>query len=235
MHIPFLFLLTCLDVFADRLVGMMGGRIWLKSQVGKGSTFYFIACFNRGHPDCCKQGHEKPDIASMGEGYLQKYTSPETMIHYTKKTDWRKLSEVPSTVQANAFSENNESMLNVSANDVLLHDLGQRQRQESYIWKSSDIITTNNPDEQMPTNIATNGTNENIVRGLNILLAEDNLVNQKVACQQLKKFGTEVDVVCDGEQCLKVLSMNRDKYDLILMDVQVIKYDSYPNVLYSPN
>ena len=74
----------------------------------------------------------------------------------------------------------------------------------------------------MPTNVATNGTNENIFWGLNILLAEDNVVNQKVACQQLKKFGTEVDVVCDGQQCLKVLSMNRDKYDLILMDVQVI-------------
>jgi len=53
------------------------------------------------------------------------------------------------------------------------------------------------------------------------LLAEDNLVNQKVACQQLKKFGAEVDVVSDGQQCLNSLKVEREKYDLILMDVQM--------------
>jgi len=62
---------------------------------------------------------------------------------------------------------------------------------------------------------------EVLLKGMKILLAEDNLVNQKVACQQLKKFGTQVDVVCDGQQCLDTLEVHRDDYDLILMDVQV--------------
>lgn len=60
-----------------------------------------------------------------------------------------------------------------------------------------------------------------ILRGMRILLAEDNVVNQKVACQQLKKFGTQVKVVNDGQQCLEALEGHRDDYDLILMDVQV--------------
>lgn len=63
---------------------------------------------------------------------------------------------------------------------------------------------------------------EVLMKGMKILLAEDNLVNQKVACQQLKKFGTQVDVVCDGQECLDTLEGHRDDYDLILMDVQVI-------------
>lgn len=61
-------------------------------------------------------------------------------------------------------------------------------------------------------------------KGMRVLLAEDNLVNQKVACQQLQKFGAEVDVVSDGKQCLNALNHDREKYDLILMDVQVWFY-----------
>lgn len=49
-----------------------------------------------------------------------------------------------------------------------------------------------------------------------ILLAEDNLVNQKVAVQMLKKMGYEVDVAFDGEEALA--AWKRDQYDLILMD-----------------
>tara|TARA_B100000767_G_C19489974_1_gene419838 strand:- start:81 stop:686 length:606 start_codon:yes stop_codon:yes gene_type:complete len=49
-----------------------------------------------------------------------------------------------------------------------------------------------------------------------ILLAEDNLVNQKVAVQMLKKMGYEVDVAFDGEEALA--AWKRDHYDVILMD-----------------
>lgn len=59
---------------------------------------------------------------------------------------------------------------------------------------------------------------ENIVgdcRG-KLLLAEDNLVNQKVALQMLKKMGYDVDVVFDGEEALAAWKLA--DYDLILMD-----------------
>lgn len=62
---------------------------------------------------------------------------------------------------------------------------------------------------------------EGLLRGMKILLAEDNLVNQKVACQQLKKYGMHVEVVSDGQQCLDALEGHRDDFELILMDVQV--------------
>jgi PAS domain S-box-containing protein len=49
-----------------------------------------------------------------------------------------------------------------------------------------------------------------------ILLAEDNLVNQKVTSQMLRKMGFNVDIAENGEEALA--AWKRKKYDVILMD-----------------
>ncbi len=61
------------------------------------------------------------------------------------------------------------------------------------------------------------------VRSLNILLAEDNLINQKVALAHLKKFGHNVTVANNGIEAVDYFSKN--KYDLILMDIQMPEMD----------
>jgi CheY-like chemotaxis protein len=54
---------------------------------------------------------------------------------------------------------------------------------------------------------------------LNILLAEDNIVNQKVACKMLRRLGYMVDIAENG---LKVLeAIDRQFYDVVLMDVHM--------------
>lgn len=57
----------------------------------------------------------------------------------------------------------------------------------------------------------------------NILLAEDNLINQRVAIALLKKAGINIDVAQDGNEAL--IATRNKKYDLILMDVQMPKMD----------
>ncbi len=54
---------------------------------------------------------------------------------------------------------------------------------------------------------------------LTILLAEDNLINQKVAVFNLKKLGHQVDVADNGK--IAVDKYRQNKYDLILMDIQM--------------
>jgi signal transduction histidine kinase/CheY-like chemotaxis protein/ligand-binding sensor domain-containing protein len=58
-----------------------------------------------------------------------------------------------------------------------------------------------------------------------ILLAEDNLVNQRLAVRTLEKMGHEVVVAQTGEEALDAL--RRQKFDLVLMDVQMPEMDGY--------
>jgi len=58
-----------------------------------------------------------------------------------------------------------------------------------------------------------------------ILLAEDNPVNQKVACRILEKLGYRVDVAADGQAAFDAWQSGR--YHLILMDCQMPILDGY--------
>jgi two-component system sensor histidine kinase/response regulator len=58
---------------------------------------------------------------------------------------------------------------------------------------------------------------------LNVLLVEDNLVNQKLAKRLLEKRGHGVTVAWTGGQALEALE--KGKYDLVLMDVQMPEMD----------
>ncbi len=60
---------------------------------------------------------------------------------------------------------------------------------------------------------------------LHILLAEDSLVNQKLAVGLLEKEGHSVEVARDGLQTLALL--DRGSFDLILMDVEMPELDGF--------
>ncbi len=58
---------------------------------------------------------------------------------------------------------------------------------------------------------------------LEILLAEDNPINQKLATKLFEKIGYKVDVVGDGQEA--VLAVRKKAYDFIFMDMQMPRLD----------
>ena len=60
---------------------------------------------------------------------------------------------------------------------------------------------------------------------MRLLVAEDNLVNQKVIRQMLKKIGCQADIVVNGAQA--GAAVQRGDYDVVFMDIQMPEMDGY--------
>jgi CheY-like chemotaxis protein/HPt (histidine-containing phosphotransfer) domain-containing protein len=72
------------------------------------------------------------------------------------------------------------------------------------------VLAPDEADEEGPTGLR---------RGLRVLVAEDNAVNQRLAVRLLEKMGHTAVVVGDGLAAVRVAE--RERFDLMLMDVQM--------------
>jgi signal transduction histidine kinase/DNA-binding NarL/FixJ family response regulator len=74
-------------------------------------------------------------------------------------------------------------------------------------------------DPQSTSRVEADRLPQDILQGRRVLLVEDNRVNQLLATQILKRLGTLVDVVNNGEEAIRQLQDVR--YDVVLMDIQM--------------
>ena len=62
-------------------------------------------------------------------------------------------------------------------------------------------------------------------RSLNVLLAEDNAINQRLASRLIEKRGHRVSIAANGREVLHALE--KEQFDVIIMDVSMPKMDGF--------
>ncbi len=65
------------------------------------------------------------------------------------------------------------------------------------------------------------------VAGARVLVAEDNEINQQVAREILEGFGLNVEIANNGRLAADTLAANPDRFDAVLMDLQMPEMDGY--------
>ena len=254
---------------SQRLTAMMGGRIWVESQVGSGSTFSFtvvVQALRHAAPpdlyDAQTQFAGKrllivDDNATHRHLLIRQGQSwamlPQATASGQEALDWLAQGAVfdvalldlqmpemdGSTLAAAIRSQPNGQQLPL----VLLTAVGKQDAiAESHNGlfaallhkpvKQSQLYNVLNRLLVAPSVPLVQHQQKTALSAmpllaeqlpLRILLAEDNLVNQKVALHILKRLGYRADVASNGLEVLAAL--HRQPYDLVLMDVQMPEMD----------
>ena len=255
-----------------RLIEMMGGRIWLESEVGKGSTFHFTAQFGVVKNAVARPALMGPEILdnlrvlvvddnATNRQILEKTLSywrmrPTTVSNATAALTLlreAKAAGVPfGLMVADCHMPDVDGFMLVeqiqrlpdlsSLVTIMLTSGGQRGDGArckalgiaAYLIKpvlQVDLLgallqvlsSCDNVVKQTP--VITRYTLREGRLPLRILLAEDNLVNQKLASRLLENQGHMVVVASDGAQALDTLE--RQSFDLVLMDAQMPVMDGF--------
>lgn len=250
-----------------RLVEIMGGRVWVKSNVGQGSTFYFKLCL-----DECQNppsDDETPRrIAVRGTRVLIiDDNATNRRILEEVVTSWDMIPTTGNSVQE-ALDLLREAFKSGRPFELLLTDINMPERdgfdliakvrKDKNLAKTTIIVLTSGErsddarkcdkfkvaqrllkpvkqSELFDAIVAALGGEEDedagsvhdeeppATRPLRILLAEDSLVNQKLAVGLLERHGHEITVANNGLEAIAALG--RGSFDLVLMDVQMPELD----------
>jgi PAS domain S-box-containing protein len=79
-------------------------------------------------------------------------------------------------------------------------------------------------------NLSDDNQQQNLLKGIRVLVAEDNIINQKVVKSTLQKQGAQIYIDSNGKDAIEEIKLR--KYDVVLMDLQMPDVDGYKATRY---
>ena len=250
----------------SQLVRMMGGRIWVESAVGRGSTFHFTVRCGRartaGRPAVTPVDVRGVPVLVVDDSATNRRILQETLAGWQMQPALAEGAREALGCLARARDAGTTFPLVLidarmpdmdgfdlaerikrnpdfsGATILMLSSAGQREEaarcrergiaaclvkpiKQSELWHAVvSALATGKRPAATESAIETRGVGP---RPLRILLAEENLVNQKLATHVLEKRGHAVTVV--GSPQAALARLEDDRFDLVLLDVQMHEID----------
>ncbi len=249
---------------SSRLVELMRGKVWLESEVGRGSTFHFTARFGLATGPLASASTQPPEslhelaVLIVDDNETNRFILQEMLANWKMRPT--AIESGPAALvemkRAAALGEPYalvllDSMMPDMDGFTLAHEIRQQPQladtmlmmlssagepEDADRCRELDIVTFMTKPVKQSELLNAILTARNALaapvsapasqaakdqRALHILLAEDNLVNQRFALRTLEKQGHRVRIVNNGREAIDALLDASPPYDVVLMDVSM--------------
>lgn len=220
------------------LIGLMGGELKITSEEAKGSSFSFAFTLDGSSDQAMRMinahtakvvllDEKRIDDANHLTNYLRSFGVSVTKTHLIDDT----VFDATDIVYFIASQQASDWILKLSTMKRTCKTVLLLDQMEKLLARTMHVIDTGLSKPILPTTLLTHLIDvlqlekeavaivPNIQRGINALVVEDNLINQRLIKLLLKEYGLNVITASDGDEAVEVC--RNQTFDIVFMDIDM--------------